>query len=41
VNGAQVLAVQWHPEWKAHENPQSQTFFKLLGKALRREPLAG
>jgi putative glutamine amidotransferase len=40
VNGAPVLAVQWHPEWKAHENPQSQTFFKLLGRALRKEPLA-
>ena len=40
VNGGQVLAVQWHPEWKANENPQSQLFFKLLGRALRREPLA-
>lgn len=40
VNGAPVLAVQWHPEWKAHENPESQLFFKLLGRALRREPLA-
>jgi putative glutamine amidotransferase len=40
VNGAPVLAVQWHPEWKIHENPQSQTFFKLLGRVLRREPLA-
>lgn len=39
VNGAPVLAVQWHPEWKAHENEQSQLFFKLLGKALRREPI--
>jgi putative glutamine amidotransferase len=39
VNGAPVLAVQWHPEWKTHENPQSQVFFKLLGRALRREPL--
>jgi putative glutamine amidotransferase len=39
VNGSQVLAVQWHPEWRANENPQSQTFFKLLGRALRREPL--
>jgi putative glutamine amidotransferase len=39
VNGAQVLAVQWHPEWKAHENPESQTFFKLLGRALRGQPL--
>ncbi|MGE0742162.1 MAG: gamma-glutamyl-gamma-aminobutyrate hydrolase family protein [Hyphomonadaceae bacterium] len=40
VNGAPVLAVQWHPEWKAHENPQSQVFFQLLGRALRRQPLA-
>lgn len=39
VNGAPVLAVQWHPEWKAHENPQSQTFFQLLGRALRGEKL--
>ncbi len=39
VNGATVLAVQWHPEWKASENPQSQKFFELLGRALRREPL--
>lgn len=40
VNGAPVLAVQWHPEWKAHANPQSQLFFKLLGRALRGERLA-
>lgn len=39
VNGAPVLAVQWHPEWKAHENPQSQVFFELLGRALRKEKL--
>lgn len=39
INGAPVLAVQWHPEWKAHENPQSQLFFKLLGRALRRQPM--
>lgn len=39
VNGAPVLAVQWHPEWKAHANPQSQLFFKLLGRALRSQPL--
>jgi putative glutamine amidotransferase len=39
VNGAPILAVQWHPEWRAHENPQSQTFFKLLGRALRGERL--
>jgi putative glutamine amidotransferase len=39
VNGGQVLAVQWHPEWRASENPQSQKFFELLGRALRREAL--
>jgi putative glutamine amidotransferase len=39
INGAPILAVQWHPEWKASENPQSQVFFKLLGRALRKEPL--
>ncbi len=39
INGAPVLAVQWHPEWKAHENPQSQVFFELLGRALRGDKL--
>jgi putative glutamine amidotransferase len=39
VNGAPVLAVQWHPEWRANENPQSQIFFRLLGRALRGEKL--
>ena len=35
INGAPVLAVQWHPEWKTAENPESQVFFKMLGEALR------
>lgn len=35
VHGAPVLAVQWHPEWKTAENPDSQLFFKMLGEALR------
>jgi putative glutamine amidotransferase len=39
VNGAPVLAVQWHPEWRSWENPQSQLFFQLLGRALRRQSL--
>jgi putative glutamine amidotransferase len=39
VNGATVLAVQWHPEWKPDANPQSQTFFQLFGRALRGSPL--
>jgi len=39
VNGAPVLAVQWHPEWKTERNPQSQAFFQLFGRALRGEGL--
>jgi putative glutamine amidotransferase len=37
VNGAPVLAVQWHPEWQVEANPDSQGFFRLLGRALRGE----
>jgi len=37
VNGAPVLAVQWHPEWRTDANPDSQAFFRLLGRALRGE----
>ncbi len=35
VNGAPVVAVQWHPEWRTASNPRSQLFFELLGRALR------
>jgi len=35
VNGAPVLAVQWHPEWKTAERPESQVFFRTLGEGLR------
>ena len=38
-NGAEVLAVQWHPEWQTADHPQSQTFFALYGAALRGEPI--
>jgi putative glutamine amidotransferase len=38
-DGAPMLAVQWHPEWDATSNPQSQIFFALLGRALRGEQL--
>jgi putative glutamine amidotransferase len=34
-NGAPLLAVQWHPEWGTENDPDSQTYFQLLGKALR------
>lgn len=33
-NGAQVLAVQWHPEWDVARQPASQAFFRLVGEAL-------
>lgn len=36
-NGAPLLAVQWHPEWGTENYPDSQTYFQLLGKALRGE----
>jgi putative glutamine amidotransferase len=36
-NGAPVVAVQWHPEWDASTNPDSQAFFRLLGRAMRGE----
>ncbi len=36
-NGATLLAVQWHPEWGTENDPDSQTYFHLLGKALRGE----
>ncbi len=39
VNGAPVLAVQWHPEWRPEENPESRTFFSLLARALRGRPI--
>lgn len=39
VNSAPVLAVQWHPEWRTGENPQSQVFFNVFGRALRGQSL--
>lgn len=36
-NGAPLLAVQWHPEWQTDGNADSQTYFQLLGRALRGE----
>jgi len=37
VGDAQVLAVQWHPEWRTDANPDSQAYFRLLGRVLRGE----
>lgn len=30
-----LLAVQWHPEWKARENPHSIKIFEAFGEACR------
>ena len=35
MNGARVLAVQWHPEWEVESASENQQFFRLLGRALR------
>lgn len=37
IGSAPVLAVQWHPEWNTDSNPDSQAFFRLLGRVLRGE----
>jgi putative glutamine amidotransferase len=29
-----LLAVQWHPEWKWRDDPQSRAIFAAFGKAL-------
>lgn len=39
IGGAQVLGVQWHPEWQAERHPQSQVYFGLMGRALRGLPM--
>lgn len=41
VNGAEILAVQWHPEWRTSDHPQSQAFFALFGAALRGSSIRG
>ncbi len=37
IGGAQVVAVQWHPEWRTDEEPHARAFFAMLGRALRGE----
>lgn len=38
---APLLAVQWHPEWRASENVQSQALFRAFGDALRGQSIPG
>lgn len=35
VNGARLLGVQWHPEWRTQARPDYRAFFTLLAAALR------
>ncbi len=39
VGASQLLAVQWHPEWRSDDDPFAIAFFRLLGRALRGELL--
>ncbi|ESQ83112.1 hypothetical protein AEAC466_14715 [Asticcacaulis sp. AC466] len=39
ISGSQVLGVQWHPEWHTDTQPESQTWFRMMGQALRGMPL--
>ena len=34
-NGADVLAVQWHPEWDVESSASSHAFFEQIGRSLR------
>ena len=35
VNGAPVLGVQWHPEWRTDRDAAAKGFFALFGRVLR------
>ncbi|MET3710845.1 putative glutamine amidotransferase [Sphingomonas trueperi] len=39
--GAEVLAVQWHPEWNGARTPTDRRFFERIGKALQPIAFAG
>lgn len=39
INGAPIVAVQWHPEWDAGHDPESQAYFTMFGRAVRGLPL--
>lgn len=40
LGSADLLAVQWHPEWRTDEDCASQTLLRLFGRMLRGERLA-
>ena len=39
IGGAQVVAVQWHPEWRADHDAHARAFFVMMGRALRGETI--
>jgi putative glutamine amidotransferase len=39
-NGAPILAVQWHPEWRPESDHHRRVYFSLLSQALRGASLA-
>ncbi|MBF9232634.1 gamma-glutamyl-gamma-aminobutyrate hydrolase family protein [Microvirga alba] len=40
MGASSILAVQWHPEWRADGNRQSQALFHLFGELLRDKSLS-
>ena len=40
IDGGDLLAVQWHPEWDSDTNPDSRIFFEILGRALRGDKIS-
>ncbi|MGA9659243.1 MAG: gamma-glutamyl-gamma-aminobutyrate hydrolase family protein [Asticcacaulis sp.] len=39
ISGAQVLGVQWHPEWQVELHPDNQAYFQLMGRVLNGQAL--
>ena len=35
IGQAPVVAVQWHPEWRVSDHPESKAWFAMLGRAAR------
>ena len=38
--GAEVLAVQWHPEWGGAKDPADRAFFERIGAALQQQAVS-
>lgn len=40
LGGASLIAVQWHPEWRADQDIASQAIFGLFGRMMRGAPMS-